>query len=149
MLLRGLRSDPSFDLHAVCPETGGGAPDVDFLRHRHYIRDVRKLIALTVAGWMLAMAPCAALALCASPQAKSCCCAKAEGCCCREAQQRETAPTPATPVTSASLDQPAEATVAANVGLAALASAAALGQGLNASAQTPARIYVTSCTFRC
>jgi hypothetical protein len=98
---------------------------------------------------MLAMAPCAALALCASPQAKSCCCAKAEGCCCRKAQQRETAPTPAAPVASASLDQPAEATVATNVGLAAPASAAALGQGVNAPAQAPAPIYVTSCTFRC
>jgi hypothetical protein len=98
---------------------------------------------------MLAMAPCAALAFCASPQAKSCCCAKAEGCCCREAQQRETAPTPATPVASASLDQPAEATVATNVGLAAPASAAALGPDVNASAQAPAPIYLTSCTFRC
>ena len=98
---------------------------------------------------MLAMPPCAALALCASPQATSCCCAKAEGCCCREAQQRETAPTPATPVANGSLDQPAEATVATNVGLAAPATVPALGPGVNASAQAPAPIYVTSCTFRC
>lgn len=148
MLWQGLRSDPSFDLNAVCPETGGGARDVDFLRHRHYIRGVRKLIALTVAGWMLAMAPCAALVLCGGPRAKSSCCANAEGCCC-EVGRRDTAPVPAAPVANSPLNQPAEATVATNVGLSAPATAAALAPGVDALAQAPAPIYVTGCSFRC
>lgn len=148
MLRCGLLSDPRADLHAVLPRTRG-APDVDFARHRHYLHDVGKLIALTVAGWMLAMAPCAALTLCGSLQAKACCCAKADACCCRELGRRETAPVPAAPVANSQLDQPAEATVATNVGLAAPPSAAALAPSADAYAQAPAPIYVTSCTFRC
>lgn len=95
------------------------------------------------------MAPCVALALCGSSQAKACCCAKAESCCCREVGRRDTAPAPAAPVANSPLDQPAEAPVATNVGLAALPTAVALVPGADASAQAPVPIHVTNCTFRC
>ena len=110
---------------------------------------MRKLIALTLAGWILVMAPSAALALCLGSQAGSCCCTRCEGCGCREAQQSDPAPTPAAPVAKVSPEQLAVAAIGAGAGLQLTPLATALIPSGTAPAQVSAPIFITSCAFRC
>ena len=110
---------------------------------------MRKLIALTLAGWILVMAPSAALALCLGSQAGSCCCAEAKACCCRDAGQSDPVPAPATPVAKASPEQLAVAATGAGTGFQLRSLAPALIPSGIAPAQASAPIFITSCAFRC
>lgn len=110
---------------------------------------MRKLIALTFAGWLLALSPSAVAALCLGSQTESCCCAKARACFCRDAQQSDPAPAPAAPTAKAVPDQPAEAVVGSLAGVHLAPLAAALTVCASAPAQAPAPIFITGCAFRC